>query len=207
MKPESNFKGLRTFLTHLPIDYYILLQKGYDERSTNSSFSPTNYIYCENIPLLSHKKTYFKSSLPIKTIFLEDVYKCSNRFEAEKLLDDQYAVEELLRHLNERYGEIDEHFFVNYDTDSILSRVGMGARINEGEMLAVKSPLDQELEETLSKLGRQNEDKASEVSPDSDNMLDANNFESLMMSLDKDDFLGKKDKEGFKAFTKDELVD
>lgn len=25
LKPESNFKGLRTFLTHLPIDYYILL--------------------------------------------------------------------------------------------------------------------------------------------------------------------------------------
>jgi hypothetical protein len=31
MKPESSFKHLRSFLTALPIDYYILLQKGYEK--------------------------------------------------------------------------------------------------------------------------------------------------------------------------------
>ncbi len=29
MKPESSFKNLRSFLVSLPIDYYILLQDGY----------------------------------------------------------------------------------------------------------------------------------------------------------------------------------
>ena len=93
LKPESNFKGLRSFLTHLPIDYYILLQQGFDERSEEEdNFGRTNYMYVENIPLLSKKKTYFKKSSPIKTITMEDVYKCSSRFEGEQLLEDPYAM-------------------------------------------------------------------------------------------------------------------
>jgi len=31
LKPESNFKNLRQFMEFLPIDYYILLQEGYDQ--------------------------------------------------------------------------------------------------------------------------------------------------------------------------------
>ena len=120
LKPESNFKGLRTFLTHLPIDYYILLQQGYNDKSRESTFEPSTYIYCDNIPLLGKKKTYFKKSSPIRTIMLEDVYKCSSRYDAERLLDDPYAVDEMIRHLGERYGEIDEQFFVNYDVEAIL---------------------------------------------------------------------------------------
>jgi len=116
LKPESNFKGLRSFLTHLPIDYYILLQQGYDDDQIRPEFEPSNYVYLENIPLLMKQQTYFKKSSPIKTILLEDIYKCANRFAAEKLLYDPYAVEEMLRHLSERYGEIDDHFFINYDT-------------------------------------------------------------------------------------------
>ena len=57
MKPESNFKNLRSFLTSLPIDYYILLQKGYNQKR---EFSQTNYVYMENVPLLTKKKTFFK---------------------------------------------------------------------------------------------------------------------------------------------------
>lgn len=29
LKPESNFKNMRSFLVSLPIDYYILLQSGF----------------------------------------------------------------------------------------------------------------------------------------------------------------------------------
>lgn len=58
---------------------------------------------------------------------MEDIYKCSNRFQAELLLEDPYAVEVMLEHLAERYGEIEEHFFVNYDINGIMHRVGMGA--------------------------------------------------------------------------------
>jgi len=140
LKPESNFKGLRTFLTHLPIDYYILLQQGYDDKSRENAFARSNYIYCDNIPLLGHKQTYFKKSSPIRTIMLEDVYKCSNRFEAEQLLDDPYAIDEMLRHLSERYGDIEEQFFINYDVDGILNRVGMGPR--DAESLAHKGQIE-----------------------------------------------------------------
>lgn len=51
LKPESTFKGLRTFLVQLPIDYYILLQDGYDGRNSND-IERTNYIYMQNVPLL-----------------------------------------------------------------------------------------------------------------------------------------------------------
>ena len=76
---------------------------------------------------------YFKNSSPIKTITLEDVYKCSSRYEGGQLLEDPYAMEEMLRHLSERYGEIDAEFLVNYEIDAILARVGLGPQINDAE--------------------------------------------------------------------------
>ena len=41
LKPESSFKSLRTFLVSLPIDYYILLQSGYQNPT---EFEKTNYV-------------------------------------------------------------------------------------------------------------------------------------------------------------------
>ena len=55
LKPESSFKGLRSFLVNLPIDYYILLQEGYKEKSAMTAderFVRTNYIYMNQVPLL-----------------------------------------------------------------------------------------------------------------------------------------------------------
>jgi len=40
------------------------------------------------------------------------------------LLVDPYAEEELIRHLQERYGLIDDLFYMNYDVDRILTKVG-----------------------------------------------------------------------------------
>jgi hypothetical protein len=51
LKPESSFKGLRGFLKTLPIDYYILLQDGYEKKKPNS-FKHTNYIMFRDFPLL-----------------------------------------------------------------------------------------------------------------------------------------------------------
>ena len=65
LKPESTFKGLRSFLVNLPIDYYILLQDGYKEKSLQTPeerFVKTNYIYMNHVPLLQKKKTHFRSS-------------------------------------------------------------------------------------------------------------------------------------------------
>ena len=120
LKPESNFKGLRSFLTHLPIDYYILLQQGYNEPSNTEQHPVTNFVYVENIPLLSRKKTYFRKTDPVSQVQLEDLYKCSNKLEAEQFLHDPYACDEMIRHLSERYGEVTQHFFVNYNKERIL---------------------------------------------------------------------------------------
>jgi hypothetical protein len=59
-------------------------------------------------------QTYFKGSDPVKTVLFEDVYKCKDRLEAERLLDDDTAETELIRHLQERYGQIEDLFMLNY---------------------------------------------------------------------------------------------
>ena len=40
------------------------------------------------------------------------------------MLQDPYAEEELIRHLQDRYGLIDDMFFINYDIENILARIG-----------------------------------------------------------------------------------
>jgi len=53
----------------------------------------------QNVPLLSKKKTFFKSKEPIKTILFEDIYRCVDRREAEQILTDPFAEDELIKHL------------------------------------------------------------------------------------------------------------
>lgn len=48
----------------------------------------------------------------------------------------------MLRHLSERYGEIETDFLVNYEIEAILARVGLGPQINDAEMLALKNPTE-----------------------------------------------------------------
>ena len=125
MKPESNFKNLRSFLTSLPIDYYILLQEGY--QLTTPEFKLTNYIMMKNVPLLSKKKSFFKPKQDlVKTILMEDIYRCVDRREAESFLSDTYAEEELVRHLQDRYGLIDESFLINYNIEKLMQKIKDG---------------------------------------------------------------------------------
>ncbi len=53
----------------------------------------------QNVPLLSKKKTFYTKNEPVRTILFEDIYRCVDRREAEQLLQDTYAEEELIRHL------------------------------------------------------------------------------------------------------------
>ena len=119
LKPESNFKGLRSFLTHLPIDYYILLQEGYDKDRVEERV-PTNYIYVENIPLLNKIKSTENKKEKVQTVLMKDLYKCATKFEANQILKDPYALEEMIKHLTKLYGEIEEDFYIDYDLDFIL---------------------------------------------------------------------------------------
>ena len=59
----------------------------------------------------------------MKTVLFEDVYKCKDRLEGEKLLDDPTAETELIRHLQDRYGQIEDFFFVNYMKQPMLNNM------------------------------------------------------------------------------------
>ena len=57
LKPESNFKNLYELMTYLPIDYYILLQRGYDKKLSKSkmfkkSNQRTNLVMFNGLPVL-----------------------------------------------------------------------------------------------------------------------------------------------------------
>ena len=55
---------------------------------------------------------------------MEDIYRCVDRREAEALLSDTYAEDELVRLLSDRYGAVEESFLINYDIEHVLRRSG-----------------------------------------------------------------------------------
>ena len=112
----------------------------------------------------------------------------------------------MLRHLRERYGEIEEHFFVNYEHDSILAKVGMGLRVNDTEMLALKGSIEQELEDVIGIIEKSG--RSQEITTD-ENVLEIENFESLMVKMDKKDLneaANQSDDEVGRPFTQEELL-
>lgn len=90
--------------------------------------------------------------------------------------------------------------------------VGLGARNNDTEILALKSPVESDLDDTFSKIGKKKLTTTKET--DSENVLEVENFESLMLSMDKSSLNGVTSdtaSEGYvelgRAFTKEELFD
>ena len=57
---------------------------------------------------------------------MEDIYRCVDRREAESFLSDTYAEEELVRHLQDRYGLIDESFLINYNIEKLMQKIKDG---------------------------------------------------------------------------------
>jgi hypothetical protein len=99
----------------LPVDYYILLQDGFDQ-SPQPPLEKTNYILYHNLPLLVRKRSYLNQQTEIvKNITFEEVARSLDRAEAEALLHDPFAQDELLRHLQAKFGPIDQFFHINYN--------------------------------------------------------------------------------------------
>ena len=104
----------------LPIDYYILLQEGFEKTIEPEK---TNYVFYSNMPLLVKKRSYLKQSTEIiKNVTYEDVMKCLDKNEAESILLDPLAKDEVHTHIEKNFGKIQEIFFINYKTANILSR-------------------------------------------------------------------------------------
>ena len=92
----------------------------------------------------------------------------------------------MTRIIGERYGHVEDFFFLNYDFEKILRRVGMGSmELNTG---LVKRDLASEMDDML--------EKALE---DKDIEIDSESFESLFTINKKD--LQRKDNENEVAFT------
>jgi len=51
----------------------------------------------------------------MKVVTYEDIYRSLDLDEAESILFDAFAEEEALKHLQARYGEIEDLFFINYE--------------------------------------------------------------------------------------------
>ena len=102
------------------------------------------------VPLLQKRKTHFKQSKnAIKTVLFQDIYNAPDRQKAEQILEDPLAEQELMRHLGDRYGSIEDFFFLNYDFEKILKRVGMGSMSSDTGL--VKKDLASEMDEILEK--------------------------------------------------------
>ena len=73
-------------MTYLPIDYYILLQKGYKNKpkiSRTGFKKRTNIIMFNNLPVLREKETYFnKKEKIVKAVSFEEVSRCLQKKEA-----------------------------------------------------------------------------------------------------------------------------
>ena len=123
LEPNQNFRNLREYIEYLPLDYYILMQKGYREKK-KVDFKTTNSILVSNLPLLAKKNTYFKKTLNMKTIFYEDVYRCNSRSEAFELLSESEAEKAMTEHIESKFGSVAEFETFSYDMEAILNKLG-----------------------------------------------------------------------------------
>jgi hypothetical protein len=95
-------------MTFLPIDYYILLQKGYRRprfKGLSTGMTRTNLIMFKDLPVLHKKATFYnKNASVVKTITFEDVYRCLDKSDAFTMLTDEYAEQTMSKLLTKYYG-------------------------------------------------------------------------------------------------------
>lgn len=60
-------------------------------------------VFFSNLPLIQKKRTV-SSTTVIKNILYEDIYKATNKEEANQMLTDEFASEELVNHIEKRFG-------------------------------------------------------------------------------------------------------
>lgn len=58
----------------------------------------------------------------IKNVTYLDIQRASNKEEAYSLLSDEKATEELIKHLEGRYGVVKDISYINYDPIDIIRR-------------------------------------------------------------------------------------
>lgn len=152
----------------LPIDYYILLQEGYENKPFAQDKS--SHMFYSNLPLLAKKRSYLKQSTDIvKNVTYEDVMRALDRTEAEGLLLDTFAEEELRDHLTSKFGPIKDMFHINYRTQEILLKFARYSR-------DVATDEVQQFEQAL----------ANKRQPSEQELIEEASFEDLLLLANKD---------------------
>ena len=80
----------------------------------------------------------------MKNITFEDIVRCLDKNEAESLLLDKFAADELKTHLTTMYGPLRDMFHINYRPQEILNRF-----IRSGRSVGTDEIMD--FEQTLSR--------------------------------------------------------
>ena len=102
----------------------------------------TNHIFYSNLPLLVKKRSYLKETDIVKNITYDDIRRCLDNNEAENLLLDPYAQDELKNHLQEKFGKIKEMFHINYKVNEIINSFNTkGRRVGTDEILEFEQAL------------------------------------------------------------------
>ena len=72
-------------------------------------FDKSNFIFAVGVPVLMEVDTYFKNSDKIKQATFWELINCPNLVDAKKMLENNFAKQELKSHLSNRYGPIDQY--------------------------------------------------------------------------------------------------
>ena len=112
-------------MTYLPVDYYILLQNGYNKDKQKSKAikqKRTNMVMFNNLPVLNKKATFLnKSTSIVRAVTYEDVHRCLEKKDAKQMLTDTHAEKELKRLLEEYYNaKVTKLEFINYNPERLV---------------------------------------------------------------------------------------
>jgi hypothetical protein len=138
-----------------------------------------------NLPLLSKKRSYLKQSTDIvKNVTFEDIIRCLDKNEAETLLMDHFASDELKSHLTSMYGPLRDMFHINYKPQDILNRF-----IRSGRAVGADEIMD--FEQTLSRHANSQSgiglEEGTGGSKDEAKLIEESSFEELL-NMCKDEF-------------------
>jgi|LauGreDrversion4_2_1035121.scaffolds.fasta_scaffold768190_1 hypothetical protein len=140
-----------------------------------------------NLPLLSKKRSYLKQSTDIvKNVTFEDIIRCLDKNEAESLLLDPFASDELKSHLTTMYGPLRDQFHINYKPQDILTRF-----IRSGRAVGADEIMD--FEQTLSR--QAGEGGGTGSNEEEVKLIEESTFEELL-SMCKEEF---EEKDEFKV--------
>ena len=112
---------MRGFIKYLPVDYYVLLQENFQ---TKTKFVESNYIMFRNLPVVTHltQKSLNLKRYASRQVTYEDISRCIEYKEIDKILSEELAVEELKFQLS-KFGPVDSVELLNFSKEDITDIV------------------------------------------------------------------------------------